>query len=87
MRGKFRAEHYVRPAHVKAGFKWVNRHCIDNMYMKAVPGIDNSHRDEFQSSSWGTYIFLQLWCFLVLILANTHREFISRPIIQQVGEH
>ena len=42
MRGKLRAKHYVRPAHVKAGFKCVNRNCIDNiMYRKAVPGIDN----------------------------------------------
>ena len=25
----------------------VNRHCIDNMYGKVVPGIDNSHREDF----------------------------------------
>ena len=30
MRGKLRAKHYVRPAHVKAGFKCINRRCIDN---------------------------------------------------------
>ena len=46
MRGKLRAKDFVRPAHVKAGFKCVKRHCIDNMYMKAVRGIGNSHRGE-----------------------------------------
>ena len=49
MRGKLSAKHYVRPAHVKAGFKWVNRLCVDNMYRKAVPCINNSH-------SWATWV-------------------------------
>ena len=37
----------------------VNRHCIANIYRKAISCIDNSHREEFVSSSGGT-LFLQL---------------------------
>ena len=54
MHGKLRANHYVHPAvpvHVKAGLKYINPHSIDNMYRKAISGIDNSHIEEFQSSS------------------------------------
>ena len=43
MRGKLRAKHCVCPAHVKAGFKGVNRHRIDNIYRNAG----------------GTFLFLQ----------------------------
>ena len=55
------AKHNVRPAHVKAGFKGVIRHYIDNIYRKAIPGIDDSHGEKCLSSSGGTYLFLQLF--------------------------
>ena len=53
------------------------------MYMQAIPGIDNSHREEFQSSSGGTSLFLQ---FIVVssrgILLHFYRQ--SRDLVQSM---
>ena len=50
------------------------------MYRKAIPGIDNSHRGEFQSSSGGASLFLQLMVSSRGLLLHFYRQ--SRDLIQ-----
>ena len=46
---------------------------IDNIYRKAIPGFDNSHREECLSSIGGTSIFLQLCPLVVFSSTSTGR--------------
>ena len=52
-------------------------------YRKAIPCIDNSHREEFQSSSGGTSVFLQLIAVSSRgLLVHFYRQ--SRHLVQSV---
>ena len=83
MCGKLKAIHYVRPAHVKAGFRGVIRHCIDNIYRKGNPGTDDPHGEKSLSSSGGTYFVLQFIAVssCSLLLHSIFHTFVVRHIV------
>ena len=71
---KLRAKHYRRPAHVKAGFRGVIRHYIDNIYRKAMPGwttLTTRTEKKFCLRVVAHLFFFSLWLSPLVVFPST----------------